>query len=342
MSRLATLGLGLSLSILIVTLSVMNGFEKDIRDALFLKTPHIVAFHTHQIDSSFSEILFSDKYYQLKVLLPQSFFQQSLVLISPRWTHRKISTTLFPQNEVPLNLELLAVGSRYQMQPIFLKDVQSLQDYQPVVLLPIEDLSLFDQNTLIKTQGFWVNDPFKVDAVLKDLEKSYPTVKFMTWAQQYQQFFDAITSEKILLSIVLSFLILLIYGQFSLTLILIFNDKRDDIETLANYAHDAFCAYRTLFYYGLYNVFIGVSLGLIGGTVFSALLPDTVAFFEKILGYRFLPQRRFFEYSLPTQLYWNDLIWTAGLTFAFGVCISYLLARYAFYKAQKDIRGCNG
>lgn len=339
MSRLATVGLGLSLSVLIVTLSVMNGFEKDIRDALFLKTPHIIALHTHQIDSYPPEIVFSDKYYQLRVLLPQSFFQQALVLISSRWENRLVSTSLFYKKDIPASLEVLSVGAHYQMRPLLLNDIHSFQDYQPVLLLPIQDAEIFDKKNLITTQGFWVKNPFEVDRVLSDLQVLYPHVKFLTWSEQYQQFFDAMMSEKILLSIVLSFLIVLIYGQFALTLILIFNDKKEDMNTLRHYSFSSFCACKTLFYYGLYNVCIGVILGLFGGVTFSLILPDSVAVVEKILGYRFLPQRRFFEYSLPTEISAQDLVWTSGLTFVFGVFVSYLLAQYAFYNTQKDIRG---
>jgi ABC-type lipoprotein release transport system permease subunit len=79
--RAAMLGLAFSLTIFITTLSVMNGFERDIRDRLLNRAPHLILFEEKKINTELLEpairknIKAQEFFVQTKMILPDFSYQ---------------------------------------------------------------------------------------------------------------------------------------------------------------------------------------------------------------------------------------------------------------------------
>ncbi len=337
-ARGAMLGLALSLMILIVTLSVMNGFERDTRSKLLTKSPHIVAFSTHDLNipSESSKILQIEKSYQVRLLLPQLQYQQIHATVTDRVSSRQISTGLLSDKKIPANLDfvgLKAPGTAFYQ--FSLDQFKSFSDPAPLILLPMSDLDQVKDLGSVKTQGFWLNDPFDVDQVSRALRTKYPFVKIISWKDQYQSFFDAFAGEKRLISLVLGFLIVLIYVQFALTLVLIFNDKKQDLIVLSICCNNKNMVYETFFFYGALNVIFGTIMGLVCGSIASFWLPSITSLLEKTFHFQFLPYQHYVSSSLPSQLFVSDIMYTGLFAIFLGLCTSHVLARYGQSSSQK-------
>jgi len=338
-SRGAMLGLALSLSILIVTLSVMNGFERDIRHKLLTKSPHIIAFHTHELalPEEQEKILQVEKAYQVRLLLPQWNYQQIHASVSDRVETRQISSALLSTHTLAHFIDFIGICSSSQTLTQFsLDDFTVFDDRSPILLLPMKDFAIVKDLGAVKIQGFWLHDPFDVDAVTFSLKQKYPHVQILSWKDQHQSFFDALSGEKRLISFVLSLLIILIYIQFALTLVLLFNDKKHDLIVLNSCCENKNMVYETFFLYGCYNVVFGTVIGLIGGSFIATILPSLTQFLENTFQFEFLPYQHYSSHTLPSDLLYSDLIYTGLFALIFGVLTSHVLANYGQSRARRE------
>ncbi|MBM4222542.1 MAG: ABC transporter permease [Gammaproteobacteria bacterium] len=338
--RAATIGLSLSLTILIVTLSVMNGFERQVRQKIFDQMPHVVAFHTHGLTPPENlGVVRIEHAYQTKLFLPRMGYQQVNAIITDRVDRRQMTAPIYNRLFLQSEKEQVAfIGilrtPSYQSMPF---STLMFNDFTPThtaplsVLFPLSDLSRFANIELTKTQGFWLENPFAVDQFVSEMKNIFGSdVDFMTWKDQHKTFFDALKGEKRLISLVLSFLILLIYGQFALTLILLFQDKRQDFVTLqACTAKRDRLLYRTFFAYGCLNIIVGLIVGLGGGCLLSLWLPNIVKYLENVFSFQFLPYQHYHTDTLPSELLFSDVLITGLFTCAVGVVTCHVLARYA-------------
>ncbi len=338
-ARGAMLGLALSLMILIMTLSVMNGFERDLRKKLLTQSPHIIAFHTHDLivpATVSSRVAKVEKSYQVRLLLPQFQFQQIYVSVTDRVLSRQISTALLAEKNIPEKIEFVGLKSPgSQFTQFSLDGFHSFSDPSPLLLLPLVDLPFVKDLGAVKIQGFWLHDPFDVAEVTAALAYKYPFIKFLSWQDQHQSFFDALAGEKRLISLVLGFLIVLIYVQFALTLVLIFHDKKQDLIVLSSCCKNKNMVYETFFWYGAYNVFFGTILGTAAGAFGAVYLPSLTAFLEKTFQFQILPYKHYNSSTLPSQLLVTDLLYTSFFALILGLLTSHALARYGNARSFK-------
>jgi lipoprotein-releasing system permease protein len=335
--RAAMFGLALSLIVLITTLSVMNGFERDIRDKLLSRTPHLLAPGNHLVESQYLPALQpllqkTECFYHTKMLLPDYNYLQVNVIFSDGVDEPTLSSALFKMIDKIAPMKLMFFTNKkvlWQPVPVLttIEPVKVIDDQQLDIFLPVAEKERFKGLVMSPMQGFWFNEPFLVDQAQAILQKTYPKVYFVSWKETYKSLFEALHSEKRLIFVVLSLLITLIYVQLALTLLLIFKDKEKDMISLYFFMNGWNSVYKIFFYYGLLNITFGVVLGCIGGWVVAHSLPDVIIFFEKVFHCTVLPYDQYYSKHLPSEVRIDDIIFIAITTFILGVLACHFIVK---------------
>lgn len=347
--RAAMLGLAFSLTIFITTLSVMNGFERDIRDRLLNRAPHLIIFEEKKINPDIlnptirKNIKAQEFFVQTKMILPDFSYQQVQVIFSELIDDVTVSTALAAQtNCLDMDLKLMTFKSKkalWQPVPIIVTivPVKELPDSQLIVYLPIAYKEKFKGLQLYPIQGIWLNNIMAVDDLDKALKEQDPSLMTVTWKKSYATIFDALLSEKRLISVVLTLLIVLIYVQLALTLILVFKDKEKDMIALYFFKGGARSVYDTFYLYGALNVTLGVILGCFGGFFVSKSLPTIVNFLENLFNFHILPYQQYYVKVFPSEFLWEDLIISGSVSLIVGLATTHLIVKYVSQKKMEQL-----
>lgn len=165
----------------------------------------------------------------------------------------------------------------------------------------------------------WVQDYEQAAAVKAGLAARFPDLSIETWEDQRADFLRAVKTEKVLLVIVLSFIVLL--GGFTIlaTLTLIVVEKTRDIGVLAALGATRGGILSIFLRNGLLVGLLGAALGLCLGAVLVANLDNIKRFFET-QGVKLFPADIYLFNEIPTVWSWP----TVGLIMAGSVLVAFL------------------
>jgi ABC-type lipoprotein release transport system permease subunit len=215
--------------------------------------------------------------------------------------------------------------------------LKEIADSQLIVYLPINYQAKFKGLSLYPIQGFWLNNIMAVDDLDHALKNHDPSLMTITWKKTYSTIFDALLSEKRLISVVLSLLIILIYIQLALTLILVFKDKEKDMIALYFFKGGTESIYNIFYLYGALNVILGVVLGCAGGYIVSKGLPIIVTFLENLFHFNILPYQQYFVRVFPSEFLWSDLIISGGVSLVAGLVTTHLIVKHVSKKKMEQL-----
>lgn len=165
----------------------------------------------------------------------------------------------------------------------------------------------------------WLRDYDQALAVKQGLLRRFPDLVVETWEEQREDFLRAIKTEKVLLVIVLSFIVLL--GGFIIlaTLTLTVVEKTRDIGVLAALGASRSGILSIFLRNGFFIGVIGSLLGLLLGWLFVRNINSVKAFFEGI-GINLFPPDIYLFTQIPTVWSWV----TAVTIMAGSVLVSFL------------------
>lgn len=330
-ARSAMVGLALSLMVLITTVSVMNGFERDIREHILSRAPHVMMMGMQNTDPVKTAIVTEQKFELTRMLMPQYQYQQINVIFSDDIESPKVSTAFASRFASLGSLELLYFKEKTLLgQPIAVKKEIALSgqarvDDLPQIYLPGAMKNDFGGLNCLSMQGYWLKNPYQTEVLENELLTSHPAAKLMSWKKSHASLFEALQSEKTLMMLVLSFLIALIYVQLALTLLLIYQDKEKDMVALYFFSGGWGAVYRTFFLYGAFNIISGTMTGLLLGWQLAVWLPSIVRVVEINFGVRFLPYERYYSTAFPSDFHWQDWTMIGVLTLVLGLCFCHLI-----------------
>lgn len=326
-------GLALSLVVLITTISVMNGFEHDIRDHILSRAPHLLVMGSQPQLAVTTPLVTEQKFEMTRMLLPQYQYQQINIIFSDDIELPKVSTAFASRFSAVGQLDLLYFKEKTLMgQPIAVKKEIALSgsvrlDEVPQIYLPSSMKSEFIGLSLLPMQGYWLKNPYQTELLEKELLAYQPSAKLASWKKSHASLFEALQSEKTLMMVVLSFLIGLIYVQLALTLLLIYQDKEKDMVALYFFSGGPKAVYRTFFLYGAFNIISGTLSGLFFGWQLAIWLPSLVKLIEKSFGIRFLPYERYYSSSFPSDFHWQDFGIVGVCTILLGLLFCHMIVQ---------------
>lgn len=128
------------------------------------------------------------------------------------------------------------------------------------------------------------------------------------WSQQNRTWFAAVQTEKVMMFIILS--VIVIVGAFGLvsTLVMTVTEKQSDIAILRTLGASPGAILRIFVvqgaFIGVLGVGLGVGLGLLTALNIDAIVPAI----ESVLGVQFLPQEIYFISQLPSDPRASDIV----------------------------------
>lgn len=158
------------------------------------------------------------------------------------------------------------------------------------------------------------DDPFKLDKIVDDFNSNpdFPLLAVYSWKQLYQQLFEALRSEKSLMTFVLSFIVLAAGFMISAVLITVVTQKTREIGILKSIGMNSFTISRIFIIQGKIIGLIGVSLGILIGLFIVEHRESVAAFLSFVLQTEVFPKKLYHLDRIPAKIVTSHIVWIAA------------------------------
>ena len=312
-SKVSIFGLMLGVGILITVLSVMNGFEKELRDKILSFTSHVNIYPSDRVTiKDLENIIDTDKN-----IKGYSIVQKNEVLLSsdeikniPVIVHNvnqdlessasEISDLIIdgkfklssPQDIIIGNILAnnlrVSIGDKIQLtnyNNVFKQDSfkitgifdSGIYEYNQRFIYG-SDLALTnrDSYTYIKLK---LSDPLNAVKISRDLFNQYSIIS-SNWTETHNALFQAIGNEKRVMFIILMLIIAITSFNIISSLSLLVLNKQKDIAVLISLGFSKISIQSIFIIQGIIIGIVGISLGVLLGFVLSTYINEIVIAIE--------------------------------------------------------------
>ena len=312
-SKVSIFGLMLGVGILITVLSVMNGFEKELRDKILSFTSHVNIYPNDRLTiKDLKDIIDTDK-----SIKGYSIVQKNEVLLSsdeikniPAIVHNvnqdiessasEISDLIIdgkfklssPQDIIIGNILAnnlrVSIGDKIQFtnyNKVFKQDSfmitgifdSGIYEYNQRFIYG-SDLALTnrDSYTYIKLK---LSDPLNAVKISRDLFNQYSIIS-SNWTETHNALFQAIGNEKRVMFIILMLIIAITSFNIISSLSLLVLNKQKDIAVLISLGFSKLSIQSIFIIQGIIIGIVGISLGVLLGFVLSTYINEIVIAIE--------------------------------------------------------------
>jgi lipoprotein-releasing system permease protein len=310
--------MALGVMTLIVVLSVMNGFDREIKQRLLNIIPHISIKH----DSNISPQKFDQLSKQLSInndrvsavipilenyaMLANSSRQQAVLLkgIDISWSSAKLLS------------DNMLMGDVSQLQPrlkmmkvIGIFEVGAQVDATTAYINQRDAQKFFQLGDNYQGLQLALDNPFLAHSVIDSIAPKLPkTMAIESWDQQMATLFQAMRMEKLVIGLLLSAIIAVAAFNIIACLVLMVADKRKDIAVLRTLGARSDQIIKIFIIQGSAIGIVGVVLGLVLGCIISLFIGDIVALVEQLTGSHIFDPAVFLINSLPSKLVFSDIM----------------------------------
>ncbi len=361
-SRLAMAGFVIGVAVLITVLSVMNGFERELRERILSVMPAVTVSKAPLRDWSGlqSELLAHDA-----VLGAQPFVQTHALVSSGNQTEggllygvafdqpealkpyaSYIRYAEFPVNGEPLLLgaalaKRLGVGMGDRLNVFVSQEhQQQVRAASLVVAGLIESGTELDEQLMVTSLAaasqLKFGEPGFVDGLRLQVNDvlAAPDIAFelyyrlkgryavSDWTATHGNLYEAIAMSKRLVTLVLIVLVLVAGFNVISGLVMLVNEKRADIAILKTMGLSPARLMSVFTLQGCLLGSAGVLLGVITGIVLALCMPAIIAGIEGLLGIQFLSSAIYPVSFLPSQLQWSDVAVVAAVSLLISATVS--------------------
>ena len=357
-SLLAIAGLVLGVALLIIVLSVMNGFDRELRDNILSVVPHVQLIHQSGIEDWQSE---RDNIMQMDSVTNAVPYADAEGLMSHRQNARPVqllglSPTTMPAGLASVltryNLAIPAQG-RVLISEVIADALNAKTNQRVSMIFPAENgrsttvysfivegifatHTELDQSLVIaslpqvaeiagipnRAQGFrlQVNDQFNARNIGFEIINQLPFgYGFRDWFQTHGNLYQAIQLSRNMV-VLLIFLIVAIaaFNVISMLMMSVMN-KRKDIAVLQTLGLSRGDIVTLFLVQGSMIGVVGITLGVLLGVLGCYWVADLVSWFEALLGTSFLDTEVYPIDYVPVDLRWADVSMIAGIALALNV-----------------------
>ncbi len=333
------IGITLGVSVLIIVMSVMNGFRSELINK-------IIGFNAHAViksyekslhfmyDSDFAKNILSNdgeavilnknntKGILLKGYLPKNFKQLQIVqnkefFGSPDLKANSISIG----KELSLNLNLdigdtitlmspsgvrTIVGSIPKQEIFKISSIfdSGLSDFnENVGYINLETLEgFFDKNKDQRFLEIYFNNPRNIEYHKDQLTKLFPDSFVYTWADLNKSLFSALKVERNVMFVILSLIIIVAAFNIISGLTILVKNKTRDIGILKSIGVQNSSIKKIFFLVGLIIGTTATFFGIIIGTLFSIYIENIRSFISSIFNITLFPEEIYFLSKMPSEI----------------------------------------
>ena len=357
-SLLAIAGLVLGVALLVIVLSVMNGFDRELRNNILSVVPHVQLIHQVGVDNWQSE---QQVISQLKQVTEATPYNEVKGLLNRRQLARPIQLLGLSSELLPAGLgsvldnyhlsvptvgqlllsevlaEFLNVEVNQSVSVIIPSGSEGSTKVHPFTVSGIfATHTELDQSLAIAsleqvaqiagTQGqvlgfrLQVEDQFNARNIGFDVIKQLPFgYGFRDWFQTHGNLYQAIQLSRNLVGLLI-FLIVAIaaFNVISMLMMSVMN-KRKDIAILQTLGLSQGPIVRLFLMQGSMIGFFGISIGVILGIVGCYWIADLIGWLESLLGMTFLDTSIYPIDYIPVDLRWGDVTTIAAVALVLNV-----------------------
>jgi len=362
-SLVSLFGMMLGVTALIVVVSVMNGFDSELKRRILGVIPHVVVsglIDPVSVDDD-QRIIASAPFITRSGLFLEGNSSQLVTLHGIDWS-REREMSIVPDHMIqgsmqdlgdalhgvvigrPLAYRLGAMvgdmltlvipepsgdGNRFTPKIARLRlvgtfELDSELDYR-LALLNYSELQRIVAAPSIDTR-LRLGNVFDAPALSRELARGDAT-KTRDWTQQYGDFFDTVRMEKIMMFVLLSLIVTIAAFNIVSSLSMMVKDKQRDIAVLRTFG---LSPAGVMLVFMIQGTVIGV-VGILAGTLFGLALAynitEVVGFFEELSGSKMLAGT-YFD-SVPTDVRFSDVLIIIVVAFL----ISILATLYPAWRA---------
>ena len=185
-----------------------------------------------------------------------------------------------------------------------------LSDYnENIAYINLETLeSFFNKNKEDRFLEFYFKDPKNIEIHKKNLKTQFPDSLVYTWSDMNKSLFSALKVERNVMFIILSLIIIVAAFNIISGLTILVKNKTRDIGILKSIGVSNKSIKKIFFLVGF---FIGASATLFGvvvGTLFSIYLESIRQFISNIFGISLFPEDIYILNSMPSEININSII----------------------------------
>ncbi|MCG8427768.1 MAG: lipoprotein-releasing ABC transporter permease subunit [Chromatiales bacterium] len=154
-----------------------------------------------------------------------------------------------------------------------------------------------------------LDDLFFAPSVSRELANMLPGVyRVSDWTQQHRNFFAALRMEKRMMSLALFLIITVAAFNVVSTLVMVVTDKQSDIAILRTLGMSPQSIMGIFIVQGANIGILGTLLGVLIGVPLAINIPEIVTWIEDKMGFKVLDPSVYYISNLPSDLYWDDVI----------------------------------
>lgn len=401
---LCVIGILVGDMVMITVLSVMNGFQEDIRDKIlgtrshinisaygeepltnykniisvaksdtnvisayeYISMPAIMRTYTfttlinvHSVDG---EIFEKDKdfikYFDFVEGKADLFSSETNVLIGKEMA-LNYAITIGDSIDIITAAGSFDVGLRPQKKTVVVSGIYKTGYYEydsKLVIVPLalaKDMAGY--NDAVTGIALKISDFYEADKVALDLnEKTHKQYNVMPWMLLDRNFFNALRTEKTMLGLILSFIILVASLNIASSQIIFVKEKRRDIAIIKTLGMRPSNIAKIFFLEGVVIGLIGTIFGVITGILLATHINETLSFVRALLQFfanviffipsiisadviipyipEFFPQDIYYVSGLPSIIYPSHVIFVASVSFIlsviFAIIPAYIASKY--------------
>jgi lipoprotein-releasing system permease protein len=369
MSLLSIIGLVLSAAVLLTVLSVMNGFDREMRERILGLVPHLTVHTAPGLDAAMSQRLRLEALPWVKAVRPYVSFEavavhsRDVVIVSglgltelPRALQGELelpslqsltgailgdSVARGLKVEVGDYLRLVVPGrdasgrqgtKSRRLRVAAVADTGTELD-ESLLLLPLSVASeLAGLNDGVSGLQVQIDDPFEVNLRLPQLRGLLDPGNYVTsWRMTHGNLYAAIQLSRDLVVLLLASIIGVAAFNVVSALVLVVIDKRGAIAILRTLGAAPRDMAWVFIVQGLLIGMIGATIGCLLGSAISIALPWAIASLESGLGFQFLNTDVYPVSFIPVDLRLTDALLIAAT--AIVMCV--LAALYPALRAAR-------
>jgi len=360
-SKVSIFGLMLGVGILITVLSVMNGFEKELRDKILSFTSHINIYPDNefgaekikQIIDSYENVKGYSVVHRNEILLSSKNVTNIPVVIHNVNETLESKTSEIPKMLIDGDFDLsnsnnLIIGNVLANDlNVTIGDNLLVSDYKDIYVdKSFKVIGIFDSGIHEYNQRFVVGsdyalkdvsnfsyvkvnllNPLDAIKVSRDLFNDYSIVS-SNWTETHNALFQAIGNEKRVMFIILMLIIAIAAFNIISSLSLLVLNKQKDIAILISLGFSKFTIQSIFFIQGLIIGLIGISLGVMLGIALSLNIHDIVLFLESLFNVSLIAPDIYHIDVVPSIIFLSDVYNIIFISFA-------MILLSAIYPARK-------
>ena len=362
------IGISLGVAVLIIVMSVMNGFRteliekivgfnahavvksydkpldlipnKDFAKGIFSNDGEAVIFYNNSTKGILLKGYLKNDFESLEISNNEKFFGSKNLSKNTISIGRDLSNTLGLDigDEVsitsPSGVQTL-IGSLPKQKTFLIISIfeSGLSEYdENIAYINLKTLEeFFGKNINDRFTEYYFNDPKNIESHKENLTRQFPDAFVYTWADMNSSLFSALKVERNVMFIILSLIIIVAAFNIISGLTILVKNKTRDIAILKSIGVLNKSIIKIFF---LVGVIIGTSATIFGiflGVTFSIYIEDLRKFLSSTFNISLFPEEIYFLSKMPSEININSIVIIAICS----ILITIIVSIFPAFKAAK-------